>query len=193
MKKGLLGLVLFLLCLCVYACSDKEAQQQDVLARINDYNLTLNEFNADLRAELEMTPDFKMTPEAKKKFLNSIIEKQLLIQEAKKLGLDRKEKFVRAIERYWESTLIRDLVEIKGKEISEQISIPENELKARVAKIEKSGKAPENPEMAKEKALKELKDQKKRQILRQWIRDLRKSAEIEINQGLLKKRPALKD
>ncbi|HUV60070.1 MAG TPA: hypothetical protein VMW09_08155 [Desulfatiglandales bacterium] len=41
-----------------------------------------------------------MTKEAKKKFLEELIRKELLIQEAKRFNLDKKEKSVRAIERY---------------------------------------------------------------------------------------------
>ena len=106
---------------------------------------------------------------------------------AKKLDLDRKNKFVRTIERYWESTLIRDLLEIKGKEITQHVLIPEADIEARVRKIKKSGKGVRNSEKARKKAVAELKNRKRREMLREWISGLRKTAKIEINQDLLQK------
>ncbi len=102
MEKKICCFILFLLSLQLFSCSNsnEEAHQQEILARVNNYNLTLNEFQAKLAAELELDPDFKPTEEAKRDFLDSLIGKELLIQEAKKLDLDRKKKFVKTIERY---------------------------------------------------------------------------------------------
>jgi len=50
---------------------------------------------------LNLDREFKLTQKAKKDFLDQLIVKEVMIQEAKKRNLDRKEKFVRAIERYW--------------------------------------------------------------------------------------------
>lgn len=148
--------LLFLLVLSLSCCSQEKSVESKILARINDYNLTLDEFHHQLASELEFDKDFKLTEEAKQKFLEELIIKELLIQEAKKLKLDRKIKFVRTIERYWESTLIRDLMDLKSKEIQKDI-------------------------------VKELKEKKEARMLEEWIGDLRKNAEIEIDQELLYK------
>ena len=140
MNKGSFCWLLLFLSMSLFGCSQEKPEEGKILSRINDYNMTLDEFQYQLAAELELDKDFKLTNEAKKKFLEQLIKKELLIQEAKKVKLDRKDKFARTIERYWESTLIRDLLEIKGKEISQDILIPKAEIEARVRKIEKSGK-----------------------------------------------------
>ena len=113
--------LLFLLLLSLFCCSQEKPVESKILARINDYNLTLDAFHHQLAAELEFDKDFKLTEEAKQEFLEELIVKELLIQEAKKLKLDRKDKFIRTIERYWESTLIRDLMDLKSKEIQKDI------------------------------------------------------------------------
>ena len=101
--------------------------------------MTLDEFHSQLAAELEMDRDFKITEEAKKEFLEGLIKKEILIQEAKQRDLDRKEKFIRAIEYYWESTLIRDLMEAKGKEIEKRTIISQEEIESRYKEMKKSG------------------------------------------------------
>ena len=129
MNKSLLYSLLFFLSLSLFCCSREKAEEGKILSRINDYNLTLDEFQYQLAAELELDKDFKLTNEAKKEFLEQLIRKELLIQEAKKLKLDRKDKFVRAIERYWESTLIRDLMDLKCQEIAKKSMFPRKRLR----------------------------------------------------------------
>ncbi|MBW2115666.1 MAG: hypothetical protein JRH04_12725 [Deltaproteobacteria bacterium] len=126
-----------------------------------------------------------MTNEAKKGFLEQLIKKELLIQEAKKLNLDRKENFIRTIERYWESTLIRNLMELKGKEIVERVYVSQEEIEARYKEMQKSEEELSPLEEIQSKIAEEIKEQKKRKRLMEWINDLRKNARIEIDDKLL--------
>ena len=187
MKKSFIYLLLLVLFLHLFSCTQEQAKENKILAGINDYNLTIDEFQYQLAAELEMDEDFKLTKEAKAEFLERVIRKELLVQKAKELKLDRKEKFVRAIERYWESTLIRDLVEMKGEEISNRILISQEEIEAYYNDMKKPEK--KLPPLAElwEKIAEELKEKKKRRMLKEWIEDLRKKAGIEINEELLYK------
>jgi hypothetical protein len=177
MKKYIFYLLLFFLPLCLLYCTQETPEKSEILARINEYNLTLGEFQNDMAAELNLDTDFKLTKEAKKEFLEELIETELLIQEARKLKLDRKEKFRRTIERYWRSTLIRDLLQIKGKQISERVLISEEEIEAASPSLSEP----------KEKIIEYLKDKKKTRMLKEWLNEIRKSAKIEINQDLLYK------
>ena len=68
MKKGFFYLLLFFLSLGLFCCSQEKGEKGKILARINDYNLTLNEFQYQLAAELEFDKDFKLTKEAKREF-----------------------------------------------------------------------------------------------------------------------------
>ncbi len=121
-------------------CSGGQEGQREVLARINDFELTRAEFERQLARELELDADFRLTKEAKKTFLEEVIRKELLIQEAKKRGLDRKEKFIRSMERYWEATLIRDLMELKGAELGDRIYVSAEEVQDYYRSLAKSEK-----------------------------------------------------
>ena len=113
MKAVFSYLLIFVLFLSLFCCAQEKKPESKVLCRINDYNLTVDEFQYQLAADLELDKDFKLTEEAKREFLEGLIKKELFIQEARRLKLDSKDKFIRAIERYWESTLIRDLMDLK--------------------------------------------------------------------------------
>ena len=65
--------LLFLLLLSLFCCSQEKPVESKILARINDYNLTLDEFHHQLAAELEFDKDFKLTEEAKQEFLEELI------------------------------------------------------------------------------------------------------------------------
>ena len=132
-----------------------------------------------------MDKDFKLTKEAKKQLLDQVIMKELMIQEAKRVELDRKEKFIRAIERYWESTLIRDLMEVRGQEIEKRTVISEDEIEAHYKEMKASKKQIPPLEKIREQIRKEIAEEKKSRMLKEWISGLRKKARIEINEELL--------
>lgn len=185
MNKKLVCFLLFLLLPSFFACSNGEQKESKTLAKINNFDLSCREFEVQLARELNFEADIKLTREVKEAFLEQLIQESLLVQEAKRLKLDREEKFMKTIERYWKSTLIRDLLELKGKEINQRILVPQEEIEAYYKKIkEEGGTAPPLSEIQ-DIIVKELKETKKCQRLKEWIADLNRKANIRINQELL--------
>jgi len=78
MKKTTSLLVLFILMLHVSCCTKAPEESGKTLCRINDFHLTLDEFEQQLTAEQELDPAFKLTREAKMAFLekNCLSRKQ---------------------------------------------------------------------------------------------------------------------
>jgi len=185
MKKTTSLLVLFILMLHVSCCTKAPEESGKTLCRINDFHLTLDEFEQQLTAEQELDPAFKLTREAKMAFLEELIRKELLIQEARKQKLDHREKFVRTIERYWEMTLIRDLLEMKGDELDKKAYVDQEAVAERYNEMKKE--MPTLPALSKiEKEIqKELQAQKKSRMLVEWISSLRENAAVDIDKTLL--------
>jgi hypothetical protein len=136
---------------------------------------------------MEMDPEFKLTVKAKKAFLEQLIRKELMIQEAVRLKMDREEKFVKAIERYWQSTLIRDLLLHEGDDINQTTYISQEEIEARYLQMKKEEETDLDLKKVKDQIIAELKEEKKTKKLQNWVNDLRKNATIEIDQKLLQK------
>jgi len=103
------------------------------------------------------------------------------------MGLDQQDKFMRAIERYWEATLIRNLIELKSEEIQKRILISEEEIKAYYNRIEKTTKETLPFEQYREHIILILKEQKKTRMLGEWINAIKDQSKIEINNELLDK------
>jgi hypothetical protein len=173
------------LALGLSGCGEQDHEDSVVLARINNFNLTLDEYEYQLSEELELDSDFKVTQEAKRKFLEEIIRKELLVQEAKKRDLDRKEEFVKTIQRYWESTLIRNLLNVKGEEISSKIYVSEEDIKNRYDKLVRFDSSLGPLSEARELIMEDLKEEKKTAMLESWIRGLREKASVKIEEELL--------
>ncbi len=177
--------IIFGLCLAIVSCAREETNEKQALVKINDFVLTLDEFQVQLAEEMKLDRDFKLTQEAKKDFLDQLIVKEVLIQEAKKRNLDRREKFIRAIERYWESTLIRDLMVIEGQKIEKRTVVSQEEIEMRYKKMKELDENQPPLESIRESIAEKIMADKKNKMLEEWVNQLKQKATIEINQKLL--------
>jgi hypothetical protein len=67
----------------------------------------------------------KMKPphdESRQEFINSLITKELLIQEAQRTGIDREEAFRRSIQTFYEQSLVKSLVDRKFSSLNIKVS-----------------------------------------------------------------------
>lgn len=188
MKKTFLSIGVLFLFLSLLSCSPEQKADDEIVARINDRALTLSECQRQMAMAVDLHEDYKLTQEAQGKILEELIRKELLIQEAKRLQLDRKENFVRAIERHWESTLIRNLMEMKGEEFSQRILVSEDEIRAVYNEAKNQRTQLEPLDELRDEIIRRIREDKKTGMLRDWIGDLRKKAAVEINEELLYKR-----
>jgi peptidyl-prolyl cis-trans isomerase C len=184
--KRLLSFALVILTAAGFlGCSREQKERKEVLARINNFELTFAEFERQLARELELDPDLRLTKEAQKTFLEELIRKELLIQEAKKRRLDRKERFIRSMERYWEATLIRDLMELKGAEIDGRTYISAEEVQDYYRAMAESEKTLPPLHVIETELIEDLKEKKKCARLEEWISDLQRKARVEVHEDVL--------
>ncbi|MFH1778673.1 MAG: hypothetical protein ABH847_01390 [Candidatus Omnitrophota bacterium] len=135
---------------CTRVKSDKE-----VLVTIDNYSL----YKEDFLSEARLYPPSYREKLTKEQILDDLIQKKLLLLEAQRQGLDKDPTFMKMVERFWEQSLLRSLLEKKSKEIlSSMQKVPEEE-----------------------------RSQKATQIMQQWIDSLKKKAKIKINKDALEK------
>ncbi len=178
----------FLIAACfLNSCSSNNQIDTDSIlaAKINDYQLTKDEFNKKLRREVEYNNDFKITANAKKEFLDTMIKKELLIQEAREMGLDKKESFKYAIERYWKATLIKHLMEIKNQEIFENVMVSDKEINLQYKALKSLDNSIAPLETIEKQIAKELVEEKRTKALELWITTLHDQAKIKINSDFI--------
>ncbi len=173
-------LVFCLIFHCLIACdTDQLSNRGDIVIQVNDSKISLDEFNNMLKLEVYANPELEMTADNRDQFIDYVVRKELMIQEAVRLRLDRKEKFVRAIEKYWEASLIRNLHDAKAEEIKKKVIVTDNEIEAYYAQHQAS--LGSSLAEAKSDIRILLESQKKAAAMEVWTHDLIESADIKID------------
>ena len=180
MYKNAFLLFLAGLLVLTISCKGKVASEEKPIVRINDYIITEKDFRQELSASAHFHDITGLTQEDKKDFLNSQIKKELLIQAAVSLGLDKEEGFRQAIENYWEQTLITALLKREISRLEKDIIVTREEIENLYHHMSQT-----NPDISSlEKILpaleKEIREEKKTRALESWIKDLWMEAEITI-------------
>lgn len=180
-KKNLLFLwLLTLLAALISGCTEQVPPETKIIATINGYKLTLDEYESKLVRDMEYNLQYKTTKEARKIFLEGLIQKELLIQESVNLGLDKKQAFIEAIEKYWEATLIKNLIELKTKEIKQTTFVTNKEIQNRYMKLKQANKKIPAYSQAEKDIAKILKEAKQTNQLNQWMNSLKNKADVKI-------------
>jgi thioredoxin 1 len=162
-----------------------ENPNRQVLARVNDEKVTVEQFNKEL-ANVETPLIRDMLREEPNKFLEGMVMKTLLLQEAKKQGLSTPVKTYKDAEknaRSPEENIITGFLEKKFSPPPE-VTREETEAFYKMYKDRMEGKPLKEVAPAIEQIIREA---KQREALGQFLGELRKNAKVEINQERLQK------
>ncbi|MEW6586433.1 MAG: hypothetical protein AB1442_12585 [Nitrospirota bacterium] len=123
----ILIIVLGLSAIIAYELREKPQSKRDAALIINERVITTEEFNSLYARSHDMAP--------KSEFINDLIIKELLLQEAQKTGIDREESFRKSIQNFYEQSLIKILVDRKFSSLKAALS--EKELNRHLALLER--------------------------------------------------------
>ena len=172
-------LLLALLLLGAGCTANTPPESETIVLQVNDSAITLPEFNEMLKFSAYADPELEITEQTRDDFVQYLIRRQLMIQEAARLKLDRKNEFVMTIQTYWESTLIRNLMDLKSQELKQHVLVTEDEITRYYTENKDRFDTP--PEEAREQIRTILTSKKIEEKLEQWALDLREKADIRIN------------
>lgn len=103
--------------LIVSQTTTSRSPEKNIAISINKKQISLAEFNSRLASVHD--PD-------RKNFINSLIVRELMIQDAQKEGIDKDESFRRSIQDYYEQSLIRQVVDKKIKNL--KVDVTDDEI-----------------------------------------------------------------
>lgn len=159
----------------------RQTKSEDAALVINSYTITANEFN-----ELFKEVNIEDTPKARQAFLNNLIARKLLLQEAEREGLDKQKDFLKAVENFWQQSLIKIMVDKKVKEISSTLQVSDKEVEDFY-----NGWKAQNPDDdtklndVRESIMQRLLREKQGNIVNSWIRGLRDKSNVNIEKKAL--------
>jgi len=103
---------------------DEDPEKKDILASVEGEHITADIFRHELAT---LSPDYKSISEADKmQFLEALINKLLLLQEAKKKGLQDEEGVKRLIQKVEEEIIIQGLID---REIGDKAQVKDEEVR----------------------------------------------------------------
>lgn len=156
-----------------YGCAQEK--QKKIILRVNNFKMTAEELEEEIKEA--GIPD---SPQARQKFLEDLINRKLILQEAERLGLDKEREFLKAIERFWEQSLLKVMIDRESKEIANQISVDDREIEKCYNEMFQQGAVKESlPESYNQIKWQVLRN-KQTQALNAWIEGLRKKAKVEV-------------
>jgi hypothetical protein len=183
MRKILIILFGYIILVTGYGCALQKSGKEEILAKINNYEINRREFEAEFKASSLSRTD---TLESRKEFLNMLINRKLILQDAQKKGLDKDKDFLRMIERFWEQSLLKLALDKKTQEVSGTVIISEKELIAEYQKMSSQGQTDKPYSQMREQIKWEINKHREAQLMDAWIEELHKKAAVKVNYDLLK-------
>ena len=180
-RSKVLFVILSVILIPVIASCGVPKQHKDAVATVNGAPVPMQEFQKELAVYANRNPGFKLNTESVEEHLNMLIDKQLMIQAATKMGLAEDERFLETIKIFWEQTLIRELIDAKSREWSSRLFVTEDEILGYYQEMK--------PGLTPKPLLKDVRDeirssileQKKQKAMEEWLREVRKGASIKID------------
>jgi hypothetical protein len=164
-------------------CCRAPQDEKDILASVNNYRITVKEFDEEFKAYSAGRED---TPEARRKFLDTLIDRKLILQDAEKKGLTKDPGFLKMIEVVWEQSLLKIAINKKEKEIAGSIQVSDREIKEAYNGLVKEGRTNAPYDRLYQQIKWDLAKGKQSKEMNGWVADLRKKASIKVKSEFLK-------
>ena len=180
MKKYI---VLLLAVILTLGCSRPAKEKKEILAKINNYEITLDEFEEEFKGSAYGRND---TSESRKEFLSNLINRKLILQDAQGKGLDKDKDFLKMIERFWEQSLLKLVLDKKTKDIAGSTFVSDKIIEETYQRMRQEGKADRTYDQMYNQIKWEITRTRGTQAMNEWVSGLRKNADIKVNYDLLK-------
>ncbi len=158
----------------VSGCGQQQAQNpasQQAVAQVNNYTITIDDFKHEAGFLRPVFHNLASIPPAEIRLgiLDEMINRELLLEEAQRINIDKDPEFMRQIENFWRLSLIKQLLKYKLAQIQASTTVSNDEIRTEYGKQ----KAP----MASIKAI--IFRRKVQKALQDWEDSLKSAAVIK--------------
>ena len=172
-----------LFCLALVGCG-QAVPPNKVAAEINDYRVSLEEFEQGFAQS--SYADRTDRDKARREYLDNLINQKLILQDAQVKNLDKDREFLKAIERFWEQSLLTIAIGTKTREINGSVKVPDDQIRKLYEQMQKEGLTTKSYEEMYPQIKWQAAKQFEAQRLSTWMDGLRRNASIKINESLFK-------
>lgn len=167
------------------SCSERPDQGKPI-AQVNDSVIAETEFSRELADSARFHNIIGLTPADKNECLKGRIQKELLIQAAISDGLDREDAFRQSIEKFWEQTLITNLLRRETARLEKEILVTIEEVEEQYREMARKDQGCPPLEQLAHTIENNIRETKKKKAMDAWIERLWKNAKITIHEENLK-------
>lgn len=168
--------------LILSGCGEKLASRKkpDVLAEINKFKLTTEDFEREARLVGSNGYPPEEAARLKSQILDNLIMKKILVQEAQAQDFDKDRAFLKEIESYWEQALLKLLIKQKTQEFAGNVSVSEDEIEAEYKTVYYPKDQALDASLRKT-IIQDIKRGKIQKQLREWLDLLRSRANVRVD------------
>jgi len=112
--------------LLLFSCARQGKQKAGYVAKVGSTTITQEDISREMQALPEQIQKIFEGPEGTERFVNELVKKEILYQEAKKKGLDKSPDYQKKVEDFKKLTLIGQLLE---KEIEEKVKVSDKDVR----------------------------------------------------------------
>lgn len=174
-------ILMLLIPVFLVGCSGR-SKPKDIVVKINNYEISKAEFEQEFK---DSSFGRVNTPESRKEFLDNLINRILILQDAENKGLDNDPKFLKIIEKFWVQSLLKLALEKKSQELVRVSLVSNTAVNEAYQKMLKDGKTTKSYEEMYKVIKWDLLKQKEVQMTNDWLIGLYKDANIEVNKDLI--------
>lgn len=179
MKKYL---ILLFAIIFIIGCG-RVTKEKTPLVKINNYEITKEEFEQEFKDSSFARTD---TLASREEFLNNLINRIIILQDAEQKGLDKDKGFLKMVEKFWEQSLLKIALDKKSNEIGGSIFISDKAIEEAYNKMVAEGKADKPYDQMYNQIKWELSKDKESQVMNNWVSQMRRKVNIKINNNLIK-------
>ena len=157
---------------------------KNVAVKINNYEISRAEFEQEFKDSSFGRSD---TAQSRKDFLDNLVNRMLIVQDAQKKGLDNAPQFLKVVERFWMQSLLKLALEKKSQDFAGTSLVSDKTVEDAYLKMLKDGTATKPYEQMYQQIKWEIVRLKESQMMNEWLAQLYKNADIRVNQDLIPK------
>ncbi len=125
--KRLQILAILVLIALLFSCAKKGEQKSSAyVAKVGSVTITQDDVNREMKGLPDQIQKMFVGPDGADRFVDELVKKEILYQEAKKKGYDKDPEFLKKVEEFKKLTLISLLLE---KEIEDKAKVTDKDVK----------------------------------------------------------------
>ena len=176
--------LVFLLSLVVLGCGPQPKDPEQVMLKVNEYEVTKSEFDAGFAQSA--FADRADRVQARADYMDNLINQKLILLDAQKKGIDKDKDFMKSIERFWEQSLMTVALGDKTRAIDKTLVVSDQEIRRFYESMVKEGITTKSFEEVYPQIQWQAKKQMQTRLIDEWLKELRSNAQLSVNRELLK-------